>query len=317
MTFRGSVAGVVAALVLIAPVWIWGSVRLDESETPRDPAIRVRIVQPNATQALKWKMWDIFLDRQMQATAAPAEKSLDLIVWPETAVPFLLERVGPLFDEMVTASRGVPVAFGIQRAEGQSYYNSLAVIDGNGRVIDLYDKTRLTPFGEYVPLGDLMASFGIRAFAAQQGFGYSFGSGAQVLDLGRAGKVLPIICYEAIFPAYLRSVPERADWILQITNDGWFGNLSGPYQHLAQVRLRAVEQGLPLLRSANTGVSAVVDAKGRLLEALPLNEEGFFDVEVPPALPVTLYARTGDWPVTILIGFTFLVLVWQRRTVAG
>ncbi|MFZ5710890.1 MAG: apolipoprotein N-acyltransferase [Pseudomonadota bacterium] len=318
-TGRGRAVGAAAAVALIAPVWVWGSLRLAAPDAPRDPAIRVRLVQPNATQALKWQegMWRVFIERQMRATAAAQGRPLDLIVWPETAVPWLLGDSAPLFDQMIEASGGVPVALGIQRAEGVLYYNSLAVIDSLGRVAEIYDKTRLTPFGEYMPLGELARAFGIRAFAAQEGFGYAFGTGTRVLDLGPAGKVLPLICYEGIFPAYLNAAPERADWILQITNDGWFGNLAGPYQHLAQLRLRAVEQGLPALRSANTGVSAVIDARGRLLQTLALNTDGFIDADVPPSLPRTPYAAAGDWPATVAIVLGLMALAMSRRRVAG
>ncbi|WP_413849629.1 apolipoprotein N-acyltransferase [Albidovulum sp.] len=310
-------AGLAAAAVLaLGMVWIAGAARLAAPEPARDPAIRVRLVQPDADQRLKWQgdMWQVFLDRLLLASAEPAEKPLDLIVWPETAVPFLLERSGPFFEgELAVAARGVPVATGIQRSEGARYFNSLAVVDGSGKVGPVYDKWHLVPFGEYVPVAELAARFGFAAFAAQEGYGYTAGPGARVLDLGRAGKVLPLICYEAVFPQDLNAAPERADWILQITNDGWFGRAAGPYQHLAQAKLRAVEQGLPLLRAANTGVTAVIDAKGRVRQSLPLGAEGWFDSDVPPALPPTLYARTGDLPATIALAVAILALGLTRR----
>ncbi len=301
-------------LILLGSVWFGGQARLDAPDAPRAVPIHVRLVQPNATQALKWQgdMWQVFLDRQMAASALPADPPLDLIVWPETAVPYLLDRTGSLFAEMAANAGGVPTALGIQRAVGARYFNSLAVIDGMGEVTQVYDKWHLVPFGEYIPLGDLAARFGIHAFAATEGFGYSPGIGPRVLDLGRAGKVLPLICYEAVFPQDLTGAPERADWVLQITNDGWFGNLAGPYQHLAQARLRAVEQGLPVLRAANTGVSAVIDAKGRVLATVALNTDGHLDAAVPPALPSTLYARTGDWPATVLLSLAILALIIRR-----
>jgi apolipoprotein N-acyltransferase len=258
-------------------------------------------------------MWRIFLDRQMDQTAQPAQEPLDLIVWPETAVPFLLSDSGGFFAALAHRSGGVPVAFGIQREDGLRFFNSLAAIDADAQVTAVYDKWHLVPFGEYIPFGDVMATFGIAAFAAQQGNGYSPGPGTVVLDLGKAGRVLPLICYEAVFPQDLRVKGDRPDWILQITNDSWFGNIAGPYQHLAQARLRAIEQGLPLLRSANTGVTAVIDAKGRILDSLPLNTEGILDTAVPPALPPTLYSRTGDLPATILAGLGLLGLIALRR----
>lgn len=304
------------SVLVLGGIWFAGAARLAAPDPVGDSPVRVRLVQPDADQRLKWQgsMWQVFLDRMLIATAAPAERPLDLIVWPETAVPFLLERSGAfLSGELAVAAQGVPVATGIQRAEGSRYFNSLAVIDAQGAVAVTYDKWHLVPFGEYVPMADLAVRFGLSAFAAQEGYGYTPGPGARVLDLGRAGKVLPLICYEAVFPQDLNAAPERADWVLQITNDGWFGTVAGPYQHLAQTRLRAVEQGLPVLRAANTGVTAVIDAKGRILRALPLGAEGWLDADVPPAQPPTVYARTGDIPATIAILVAILALVVARR----
>jgi apolipoprotein N-acyltransferase len=305
----------VLAAAILAATWWGGTLRLAHFDAQPANAVRVRLIQPNASQELKWRadMWRIFLDRQMAQTAAPADEPLDLIVWPEVAVPFLLDQSGSYLAEIVAASGGVPVALGIQRDEELRYFNSLAVTDSQGEVTAIYDKWHLVPFGEYIPFGDFLADFGLKAFAAREGFGYTAGPGARVLDLGRAGKVLPLICYESVFPQDLRAAPERADWILQVTNDGWFGNLAGPYQHLAQARLRAVEQGLPLLRSANTGVSAVIDAKGRVLDSLPLNSEGILDTTVPVALSATIYARTGDLPLSLVISGGILCMILRRR----
>lgn len=303
------------AVVLAGMGWAIGTLRLAADPAPRDPEIRVRLVQPNARQELKWRedMWRLFLDRQLRASAPGDGPRPDLIVWPETSVPYLLDRAGPFLEDMSMVAGGIPVAVGIQRNEGTRYYNSLAVIGPRGKVMAVYDKWHLVPFGEYIPFGDVFADFGIHAFAAREGYGYSAGPGAQVLSLGRAGKVLPLICYEAVFPQDLNAAPGRADWILQVTNDAWFGNLAGPYQHLAQARLRAVEQGLPLLRAANTGVSAVIDAKGRILQSLPLNTDGVIDALVPPSLRPTLYTRTGDLPATIALIASLLALTLYRR----
>lgn len=311
----GQVRASAVALAALGLVWVAGDARLSaESPAPERP-VRVRLVQPNAEQSLKWQgeMWRVFLERQMTQTAEPAAAPLDLIIWPETAVPYLLEDSSALFRQMAAASGGVPIVTGIQRAEGSRYFNSLVAIDGAGEVVALHDKAHLVPFGEYIPFGDLLVPFGIRAFAAQEGFGYTPGGGLRTLDLGRAGHVLPLICYEAIFPQDLNRAEGRADWILQITNDGWFGDVSGPYQHLAQTRLRAIEQGLPVVRVANTGVSGVIDAAGRVVATIPLNREGTLDIAVPPARPRPLYARTGDGPVAILILAGLLLPVARRR----
>lgn len=310
--------GLLVSLMLLGfAMWV-GLWRLDQPAVPRATAINVRLLQPNASQRLKWNrdLVTTFFDRQLGMTAAapapPAITRPDLVVWPETAVPYLLEHAGPALELIAKASGGTPVAVGIQRREGDLAYNSLAVLNGEGTVTAIYDKHHLVPFGEYLPFGDFLARFGLHGFAAQEGAGYSPGPGPQVLDLGPLGRVLPLICYEAVFPQDLRVPGPRADWILQITNDGWFGNISGPYQHLAQARLRAVETGLPLLRSANTGITAVIDAHGRILQSLPLNTAGMIDVAVPGALAQTPYARSGDRPVLFVLLALCLGLVPLR-----
>ena len=129
------------------------------------------------------------------------------------------------------------------------------------------------------------------------------------------GRALPLICYEGVFAQDVNSAPDRADFIVLITNDGWFGTRSGPYQHLVQAQLRAAEQGLPLLRAANTGISAVIDAEGRILDSLPLGDAGFVDARLPGALPPPLYSRTGDWPIFLLalLGLALAIAARLRR----
>lgn len=265
----------------------------------------IRMVQPNAPQNQKWDpaYMPMFFQRQIGFTSAdsgPGPRP-DLIVWPETAVPTLLNYAAPVFETITEAAAGVPVVLGIQRTEEDRYYNSLVYLDENGQVAARYDKQHLVPFGEYIPFGDLAAKFGLRGFAAQEGDGFSAGPGPQVLDLGTMGKALPLICYEAVFPQDIARAPERPEYLLQITNDAWFGTASGPYQHLAQARMRAIEQGLPLIRAANTGVSAMIDPWGRLTQQLPLGQAGYIDAALPLPRAPTVYARTGDAPVFLLL----------------
>jgi apolipoprotein N-acyltransferase len=294
--------GAAGAMVLLGIAAAFGLWRLSQP-LPEARAGTIRLVQPNAEQALKWDddLAEMFLDRLLTLTAkgTPA----DLTIWPETAVPYMLEYAPEVADMVTDASDGNPVATGIQREAGGRFYNSLRVLEGIGTERALYDKHHLVPFGEYMPLGDLLYEwFGITAFAAQAGATYSAGPGPQVLDLGEFGKVLPLICYESIFPREVNAAPERADWILLITNDAWFGTWSGPFQHLAQARLRSVEQGLPMLRVANTGVTAVIDAHGRIVEALPFGVMAALDTRIPGALPPTPYSRWGDLPLFLLLG---------------
>ena len=259
----------------------------------------VRIVQPNAPQDLKWHpdhRWEFV--RRAVAFSVEAPRP-DLIVWPETAVPQLMNYAEDTLRAISEAAGGVPVFLGIQREQAGAYYNSAVLLDAAGRATAIYDKAHLVPFGEYVPFGDAMARFGIYGFAAQAGAGYAAGPGAEVLDLP-IGTALPLICYEAVFPQDVNAAGTRPQMLVQITNDAWFGTRSGPYQHLAQARMRALEQGLPMIRAANTGVSAMIAPDGQLLDSLPLGEAGFVDAALPAPLPPTLYSRTGDWPVLLL-----------------
>ncbi|HLQ19938.1 MAG TPA: apolipoprotein N-acyltransferase [Tabrizicola sp.] len=292
------VAGSVALFALGMSFGLW---RLGQP-LPDPGALTLRLVQPNAEQAAKWEAERAqeFLNRLLTLTVKNG--AADLTIWPETAVPYMLEYNPEVGDMIVAASGGRPVAVGIQREAAGRFYNSLRVLEGEGVERARYDKAHLVPFGEYIPFGDLAFDwFGLRAFAAQAGNTYSAGPGPQVLDLGRFGKVLPLICYEAIFPQDVNAMPERADWMLQITNDAWFGVWTGPFQHFAQARLRAVEQGLPLIRVANTGVTAVVDARGRVVDALPFGTMDALDARIPGALPPTPYARWGDSAFLLLL----------------
>jgi apolipoprotein N-acyltransferase len=307
-------SGAAASVVLLVAGLTFGLQRLAQP-LPEPGGPTLRLVQPNAAQAAKWdpERARDFLDRLLTLTAK--DGPADLTIWPETSVPYMLEYAPEVAGMVVAASGGRPVAVGIQRADGDRFFNSLRVLEGEGLETARYDKAHLVPFGEYIPFGDLAYRwFGLRAFAAQAGNSYSSGPGPQVLDLGRFGKVLPLICYEAIFPREVNAMPERADWMLQVTNDAWFGKLTGPFQHFAQARLRAVEQGLPLIRVANTGVTAVVDARGRVVADLPFGEMAALDTRIPGALPPTPYTRLGDLPVLLLLaGLAALALAIRRK----
>lgn len=284
---------------------------------PEPPAARltdkvVRIVQPNAPQNLKWHpdhRWD-FVRRAVGFSAA--EPRPDLIVWPETAVPLLLNRADETLQAIAETAHGVPVLLGIQREEDGAYFNSAVLLDASGAVAATYDKAHLVPFGEYVPFGNFMARFGIHGFASQAGAGYAAGPGAEVMDLP-VGTALPLICYEAVFPQDVNAAAARPQMLVQITNDAWFGTRSGPYQHLVQARMRALEQGLPMIRAANTGVSAMIGPDGALLDSLPLGKAGSLDARLPQPLEATPYSRSGDWPVLLLCLAAALVLALGQR----
>jgi apolipoprotein N-acyltransferase len=316
LMFRRRRTGIALVVALLAAGF---GLSLNNTNTPQrpatDPAI-IRLIQPNAPQHQKWnpRFANGFFRRQLELTAAPSERLPDLIIWPEASVTFWLEDEPDLQRDIIAASRGVPVVIGARRIDGRRFYNSMAVLGEHGQVIAIYDKTHLVPFGEYIPFGELLSRFGVNGLAAKDGGGFSSGNTNALIDLGTLGKVLPLICYEAIFPHLSRS-EIRPDWILQITNDAWFGQLAGPQQHLVQARMRAIETGLPLVRVANTGISAVIDPKGRITDQLAMGMAGHLDARLPTAQSATPYYKTGDWPLAIvlLLGLGSLLIIRRRN----
>ncbi len=260
----------------------------------------VRLIQPNAPQHLKWDPdWTpVFYRRQLEMTAEAGAP--DLTIWPETAVALRFAGNSNALTEISNAAGGRPVILGLNRFEGRRIFNTAIALGQDGEITAQYEKAHLVPFGEYVPFGDLMADFGISGLATRDGFGYTAGPGPALMDLGPMGMALPLICYEAIFPGFGRALSRDARFMLHLTNDAWFGNFAGPQQHLDLARMRARERGVPVVRAANTGVSAVIDARGGIAGSLALDETGFLDVSLPPRLPPTVYARWGDLPFGVI-----------------
>ena len=287
-----------------------------EPDASADPVPVVRLVQPNAPQDEKWQQDKIpvFFDRLLRFSEEGQRP--DLIIWPETAMPMLLNHADEALEVVSQSAGPVPMIIGIQREENGAYFNSLIVQDETGQTSALYDKHHLVPFGEYMPFRDLFARINVSGLAERAESGYTPGPGPRLIDLGPLGKALPLICYEAVFPQHSRSSEERPDMLIQITNDAWFGTWSGPYQHMAQARMRAIEQGLPMLRSANTGISAVIDAKGHVVDQIDLGKAGYVDVFLPRALATTPYARTGDVPLLVLLLGLTLVGALRARNIS-
>lgn len=266
----------------------------------------VRLVQPNAPQHQKWDpaFRDQFVRRMVTLTGEGDVP--DLIVWPETAVPYLLNNIEDDMRILSDAARGAPLVFGIQRfGEARAFHNSLVVMGPGGEVQTIYDKRHLVPFGEYIPGARLLGQAGATGLARNLGTGFTPGQTPGPIRLPGIGGAIPLICYEGIFAEEVSDGGDRARLLLLITNDAWFGEAVGPFQHLAQARLRAIEQGLPMVRVANTGISAMIDPKGRIVESLPLNEAGALDVALPAALAPTPYVAFGDWPIFAVL---FLLL---------
>lgn len=270
----------------------------------------VRIVQPNTAQSEKWRP-----ENRAREVAKLVEMSrragfdrVAAVVWPETAPPFIVEPGAPVLSAMAAA---VPpngyLLTGAARSAGPRHdavWNALLVIDGTGAIVAQYDKVHLVPLGEYIPFHKQLAP--ISGFIGRG----SFEEGEARVTLKPAGlpSFSPVICYEVIFPAAVTGPGERPRWLLNVTNDAWFGLSSGPYQHLASARLRAVEEGLPMIRSANTGVSAVIDSYGRVLASLGMQEAGIIDHRIPPAREPTPYGRWGDWTLLVVVALASLLL---------
>ena len=317
MAYFGPSRPVAAIALMAVPLFgaIWLSTVVPPAPPPAADAPIIRLVQPNAPQHLKWRadMIPVFFQRALNLSATAGAAAPDLIIWPETSLPVLLENSAPERARIAAAAGGAMTLVGAQRFQGFQPRNSLAFLDQTGAVRAVYDKHRLVPFGEYMPGGMVANALGLRGLAERLDGGYVPGAGPSLMSLGAGlGQAFPMICYEAIFARDLGRA-SRGDWIVQVTNDAWFGRFSGPYQHLALARLRAVEQRLPLLRAANTGVSAVIDARGRVTAMLPLNTAGALDAPLPVALPPSLYARTGDTPIIFLVLLATAALLAKAR----
>jgi apolipoprotein N-acyltransferase len=194
-------------------------------------------------------------------------------------------------------------------------YNSIYVIDHAGSVVSVYDKVHLVPFGEYLPFQDILERLGLQEITKLPG-GFIAGDRRQPLVVPRAPDALPLVCYEIVFPEEAASSGERPGWIVNLTNDGWFGTSTGPYQHLAQARMRAIEQGLPVVRAANTGISAVIDPFGRINDRLPLGTEGVLDARLPQAVAPPPYARLGDVTAAAIVLLAVAAVLRSRHQAA-
>ncbi len=280
----------------------------------------IRIVQGNVSQAdrLNWDRINDNLLRYIETSRTAAREPLDLVIWPEAVVPYDLTDQEPLRQVLLTAVSGdTRLATGAFRADPEtgSLFNSLFVLAPDGRIEDHYDKVHLVPFGEFIPLADWLPP----TWLPMTGRGMAAGEVRRHITLPDLPAVAPAICYEIVFPTSTGG-PDRPAWLLNITNDAWFGRTSGPYQHFALARVRAVEEGLPVIRAANTGISAVINSRGRVLARLDLGERGVIDHALPVPERPPLHARIGDLPVfggLVALLVSMLVAGRRRRPVAA
>ncbi|WP_425410404.1 apolipoprotein N-acyltransferase [Hyphococcus sp.] len=314
-----ALSGIGLMLTGVILLFAVGAVRLALPEPQGDGQTLVRIVQPNIPQRekIQWDMWSKNFNRQLEHSTAPAPPGVQtFIIWPENGAPLLDEATSAL----AVLSRDLPdqsvlIAGAVRRErdeeDDERFFNSIAIVEKTPEgmaVTDHYDKHHLVPLGEYLPFYDLLKAIGLAQLTPYGDAGFMAGGGPRVLHA--AGSAFaPMICYEAIFPGASYPRGARPDWLVVVTNDAWFGDTSGPRQHLDMARLRSVEAGLPMARSANTGVSALIDGKGRILARLKLYTAGKIDAPLPPPLAQTIYGRFGDWIFLVMmagfIGFSF------------
>ena len=316
-----------AALAVLVAMGIFGAIRLSMEPTRLVGNVRLRIMQPNLQQDVKFNYSAkaavmqkyLTLSDRASGPQSTGVRDASILIWPESAFPFFLTREA---DAMAQIAALLPketvLITGSVRAPDQPRnlpvtraYNSIYVIDHDGNVLDVYDKLHLVPFGEFLPFQDWMERLGFEQLTKVQG-GFIPGTVRRTMAIPGAPRALPLICYEAIFPADIASRNDRPGWIVNLTNDGWFGISTGPYQHLEQARMRAIEQGLPVVRAANTGISAVMDPLGRFVARLGLGVEGVLDSSLPSAIPPTVYARNGDIPAAIMLAAAFLFVIRRR-----
>jgi apolipoprotein N-acyltransferase len=308
--------GTAAAAAVLALCWSYGSVRLAAAGDDVVPGVRLRLVQPDIPQSLKWNpdLAEQHFQRVLALSHAPGFEHRTHVIWPESAVPFTLTQNLPRRLSVATAvPPGGLVITGATRGENRNgtiqAWNSLHAINGAGDIVATYDKFHLVPFGEYQPLRGVLP---IDKITPGQ-IDFSPGPGPVTLALPGMPKASPLICYEIIFPAAVVSRAERPQWLLNVTNDAWFGISSGPYQHFAGARFRAVEEGLPLVRAANNGVSAIVDPYGRIITSLDLGRSGIVDGDLPRAIDAPAYARLGDLVPGLLGAIVLIIALTLKR----
>ncbi|MDD2337445.1 MAG: apolipoprotein N-acyltransferase [Geobacteraceae bacterium] len=303
--------------VLLAAVLLYGTLRLRQEQV--GVPLKVALVQGNIDQGIKWdpSFMEETLSIYEHLSQRAAAGGVDLVVWPESAAPFFFQEPGPPTDRITTLAREIhaPLIFGSpafdEKGSPRRYFNSAFLVSSSGEVLGRSDKMHLVPFGEYVPLAKLLPF--VHKLVVGVG-DFSPGDSLAALDIGK-GKVGILVCFEGIFPELSRRyVRDGAQLLVNITNDGWYGRSSAPYQHLSMAVFRAVENSVPLVRAANTGISAIIDKKGNISHTTPLFKEAFVTGEVILGKRGTIYTRIGDVFAFLCLGVSILItfLVFRK-----
>jgi apolipoprotein N-acyltransferase len=319
-TVANLVRAFAVAAVPIAGRYTYGAWRMSAPEA-FVPNVKLRIVQPSVPQREKWmaayqrQIFDAHVALSLADPSGRVDslKGVTHLIWPEAAMPFFpletpdaLDVLGTMLPAGTTLITGAirhdpPVGTDRRLLPTTRTLNSILVLNEKAKVEDIYDKIKLVPFGEYVPMESVLSLIGIEKITHGRGAFAEGVSPRPLMKIPGLPPALGLVCYEALFPGDIVQGSERPGVLINVTNDGWFGQTTGPYQHFQQARVRAVEEGLPLIRAANNGVSAVVDPYGRVLQALGLDVRGVIDSGLPKALAPTVYARAGDWMLALVL----------------
>ena len=316
----------ILSIVLLVGLGSYGAARLRHTPMRLVEGVHLRIMQPNLQQdirfnyAAKQEVISRYLALSDRAAGPQSKGARDVthLVWPESPFPFFLTHEADALAQITNfLPQGTVLITGAMRLSDPDHpadsgaYNSIYVIDHNGTIAAIYDKVHLVPFGEYLPFEQFLEALGLQELTKQRG-GFLSGDRHRLIAVPGAPIALPLICYEIIFPGEVVPPGIRPGWIVNVTNDGWFGISTGPYQHFQQARLTAIEEGLPLVRAANTGISAVIDPLGRIVASLPLGREGVLDAPLPRPISAPFYARFGDAPVTIIVAIALFIVIRRR-----
>jgi len=311
------------ALAAIGGLAAYGLLRLQSGPQSYVPNVTVRIVQPSLSQLQKWEPEnkDQVLQTYLNLSAPPGAPLFPgtVLVWPESAFPFELrndpEALAAIAGLLPDGTVLVTGAYRVESANPpeRRVFNSIYVIDSAGTIQATYDKVHLVPFGEYLPLQRLLGDIGLRQLIRS---GFTPGTTRGSIDLGFVPPFIPLICYEIIFSDAIVRDSLRPAFLLNVTNDGWFGRTIGPYQHFHQARLRSVEEGVPLVRAANTGISATIDSYGRILAATKLGEATMIESRLPTSIAPPAHARWRWMGFLLSLGACFVLCCTKRNSVA-
>lgn len=317
---RAAIMAAVLVVVSLGGLYGWGALRLSANPGQFHDDVIVRVVQPNIPQEEKWDNSRMVPNLQKLVWNSAADTipgKTYAVIWPETAITDYIANDPNASDfirsEVFPAGRQGYLITGVlrheQTPEGKpEYFNSLVAYDSALRPQTIYNKSHLVPFGEYIPFQKFIPLTPIVKFS-----GFTPGEGVKTQLIQNFPGFSPLVCYEVLFPGRVAEKTIRPEWIINVTNDGWYGNSPGPYQHLAKSVYRAVEEGLPLMRSANTGISAIIDSYGRVQNQIAYNKEGYIDAPLPlPASPQTAYGLYRDL-FTYILFFVLFGIIWFTR----